>query len=368
MEKIRQTPASGRAGLMRRILGVADEGLRNEVATALALEWMASDLNGYLAFLDALVVDGGLSSDTMKRFSVALMGSFEKVSGKAELEGKMRYIAEVIVNYLIANDPGGAESWARTFLVGLDLDNALGRLAPAMVAQSPEKAVEIFASIKSVAPRLTAAPELGAALAKRDPDAALKWAGSISAHSERTMAMGGVVIVMAGSDPARAAAHLKEFLGKIQNEYTQLREKDRMQAGVKAEDEFQTPELYLEYLETNGFVLMPPDTPEADYLLKAGEQIGFLLAKTDPAGAIAWAESLAVGLSQAHAISGALSGWSTTAPREAVDYYLKNYGYDAGMPRSLFEHWAGQDPDAAVAAIGSLQNDGQKSSAIQGVT
>ena len=190
----------------------------------------------------------------------------------------------------------------------------------------------------------------------------------ISAHSERTMAMGGVVTVMAGSDPARAAAHLKEFLGKIQNEYTQLREKDRMQAGVKAEDEFQTPELYLEYLETNGFVLMPPDTPEADYLLKAGEQIGFLLAKTDPAGAIAWAESLAVGLSQAHAISGALSGWSTTAPREAVDYYLKNYGYDAGMPRSLFEHWAGQDPDAAVAAIGSLQNDGQKSSAIQGVT
>lgn len=368
MEKIRQTPASGRAGLMRRILEVADEGLRNEVATALALEWMSSDLNGYLAFLDELVVDGGLSADTMKRFSVALMRSFEKVSGKAALEGKMRYIAEVIVNYLIANDPAGAESWVRTFLVGLDLDNALGRLAPAMVAQSPEKALEIFASIKSVAPRLTAAPELGAALSKSNPDAALKWADSISAHSERTMAMGGVVTVMAGSDPARAAAHLKEFLSKIQNEYTQLREKDRMQAGVKAEDEFQTPELYREYLETNGFVLMPPDTPEADYLLKAGEQIGFLLAKTDPAGAIAWAESLAVGLSQAHAISGALSGWSTTAPREAVDYYLKNYGYDAGMPRSLFEHWAGQDPDAAVAAMGGLQNDGQKSSAIQGVT
>lgn len=237
-----------------------------------------------------------------------------------------------------------------------------------MVALSAEKAMEIFAGIQSVMPRLTGASELGAALAKRDPAAALLWADSIRTHSERTLAMGGVTLTISETDPALAASNLKAFLQKIQEDYRQLREKDREQAGVKAADEFQTPELYQEYLDTHGYVLMQPDTPEADYLLKPAEQIAFQLAKTDPLGALAWAESLAVGIAQAHSISGALSGWSLTAPREAVDYYLANHGYDTLIPLYLFENWATKDPSAAVSALDQLQNTGQKSSAIEGVT
>ncbi len=368
LEKFQNSAVADRAGLMHGVLAISDETLRNQIATALAGEWMTTDLDGYLAFLDSLLASEGLSSETMKRFSVALMRSFETAVGKTPLKGKIRYVAEVIVDYLIANNLGGTESWAREFLVGLDLETALAKLAPAMVADSPQQALAIFSSIKAVLPRLTAASDLGTALAKRDPANALEWANSIGAHSERTMAMASVTTVISGADPTRAAASLKSFMEKIQDEYTQRREQDRQQAGVKAADEFQTPELYEEYLEANGNVLMQPDTPEADYLLKASEQIGFQLAKTDPLGALAWAESLAVKIAQAHAISGALSGWSTTAPQQAVDHYLRNYGYDTAMPLYLFENWASQDPDTAAAAIQDLDNAGQKSSAIQGVT
>jgi hypothetical protein len=368
MDKISRTPPSGRPGLMREILALQDESLRNEIATALALEWMSSDLDSYLAFVDSQQVEEGLASEAMKRFSVALMRSFESLSGNAELEGKMRYLAEAIVSYLIANDLDGAESWAREFLVGLDRDMALAKIAPAMVALSPERAVELFATIQAVSPRLTGASELGAALARRDPAAALLWADSLRGHSERTLAMGGVALTLAETDATRAASSLKAFLAKIQEEYTQLREEDRAKSGVKAADEFQTPDLYQEYLDTHGYVLMQPDTPEADYLLKAAEQIALQLAKSDPRGAIAWAESLAVGIAQAHSISGALSGWSRSAPREAVDHYLANYGYDPVIPLYLFENWAAKDPAAAVGALSELQNPAQKSSAIEGVT
>lgn len=366
--KIQRTPAADRPGLMHGILLITDEDLRNKIATALAVAWIATDMDGYLAFLDSLLASEGLSSETMNRFSVALMRSFETTAGKIPLKGKIRYVPEVIVDYLIANDLGATEAWAREFLVGLDLETALAKLAPAIVEESPELALAIFGSIKSVLPRLTAASEMGTALAKRDPTSALEWANSIGAHSERTMAMASVASVISGVDPARAASSLKSFLEKIQDEYTQRRENDRQQAGVKAADEFQTAELYEEYLETNGNVLMQPDTPEADYLLKASEQIGFQLAKTDPHAALAWAESLAVQIAQAHAISGALSGWSTTAPRQAVDHYMQHYGYDTAMPLYLFENWASQDPNTAAAAIHDLQNAGQKSAAILGVT
>ncbi len=353
---------------MREILAIQDDALRNEIATALALEWISSDLEGYLAFLDSQIVEEGLVSETMKRLSVALMRSFETSSAKTELKGKMRYVAEAIVSYLIANDLDGAELWTREFLVGLDMDTALARIAPAMAVLSPEKAMEIFAGIRSVMPRLTGASELGAALARRDPAGALLWANSIRGHSERTLAMGGVALTLSETDPTLAASSLKAFLEKIQDEYSQLREKDRAKSGVNAADEFQTPELYQEYLDTHGYVLMQPDTPEADYLLKAAEQIALQLARTDPPGALAWAESLAVGIARAHSISGALSGWSLTAPREAVDYYLANYGYDPMIPLFLFENWAVKDPAAAVGALDGLQHPGQKSSAIEGVT
>ncbi|WP_367872787.1 hypothetical protein [Luteolibacter sp. Populi] len=368
MEKIRQVPAAARPALMREVLAIADAGLRDEIATALAMAWMEDDLDNYLAFVDAQLVSEGLTSESTKRFSVALMRSFETAAGKTELKGKLRYVAEAIVTYLMATHPDGAEAWAREYLVSLDLDMALARIAPAMASTAPAKAIEIFSGIKSVAPRLSAASTMGAALVKHDPAAAMTWANSIHAHTERTLAMGGVVTAISDADPTRAAALLKAFLEKIQNEYTSLREKDRQQAGVKPEDEFETRELYEEYLETNGYALMQPDTPEADYLLKAGEQIGFDLAKTDPLGAIAWAKSLAVGILQAHAISGALSGWSTWAPQEAVNYYVQNYGYNPVTPTYLFENWANQDLETAVAAVKNLPEAGQQSAAIQGVT
>lgn len=367
-EKIARTPASGWAGIMRELLALADEGLRNELATALVVEWMSRDLDGYLAFLDAQLVEEGLFSESMKRFSVVMMRGFETTSGKTELQGKMRYVAEAITSYMTANNLDGAESWAREFLVGLDMDIALAKIAPAMVAKSPEKAQAIFAGIKSVMPRLTGASALGTALASHDPATALRWADSLGGHSERTLAMGSVATTIAETNPTLAASSLKTFLQKIQDEYIGLREKDREQSGVKAADEFQTPELYQEYLDTNGYALMQPDTPEADYLLKAAEQIANHLGKSDPRGALAWAESLAVGIVRAHSISGALSGWSLTAPREAVDYYLANHSYDPVIPLYLFENWAVKDPASAVTAINDLLDAGQKSSAIEGVT
>ncbi|QJE96188.1 hypothetical protein [Luteolibacter luteus] len=367
MERIRQSPAENRPELMREILAIVDATLRAEISTALATEWMKDDLDNYLAFVDEMMVGEGLSSELMQRFSVALMGSFEASASKTELKGKIRYVAEAVVSYLIANDLDGAEDWARTNLVKLDLDMALARIAPPMAASSPTKAMEIFGSITSAAPRLSGASALGAALVKQDPDTAIRWANSIRANSERSLAMNGVVGGISPEDPARAASLLKGFLEKIQNEYNQIRERDRQQAGVKPEDEFQTPELYAEYLENNGYAIMQPDTPEADYLIKAGEQIGFEIAKTDPLAALDWAKSLSVGILQAHAVSGALSGWSTWAPQEAVSHYLQNYAYDPAIPVSLFENWASQDPQAAIAAIKSLPDGGQQSSAIRGV-
>ena len=74
-----------------------------------------------------------------------------------------------------------------------------------------------------------------------------------------------------------------------------------------------------------------------------------------------------VGITQAYAINGALSGWSLR-PRAAVDYYLQHYGVRCRQPLALFENWAVKDALSAAGAIRDLQNDGQKSSAIQGVT
>ena len=148
-EKIARTPASGWAGLMRGLLALADEELRNELATTLVAEWISRDLDGYLTFLDAQLVEEGLSSESMRRFSVVIIRGFETTSGKTELQGKMRYVAEAITSYMIANNLVGAESWVREFLVGLDMDIALAKIAPAMVAKSPEKAQAIFAGIKS---------------------------------------------------------------------------------------------------------------------------------------------------------------------------------------------------------------------------
>jgi hypothetical protein len=368
MDKIRHTPAAARSRLMREILSISDENLRNEIATALAIDWLSTDVDGYLAFLDSIRVDEGLTSDTMQRFAPALMSSFETVAGGRPTEGKIHYVAELIVDYLISTNIARAGEWAREFQTGLEMDTSLARIAPAMVSTSPEKGMEIFAGIMSVSPRLTAASELGVALANRDAGMALSWANALTANGERTMAMESVTATIAKTNPSLAASQLKTFLDRIQTEYLQRREKDRQQAGLKLEDEFQTPELYQEYLDANGYVQMQPDTPEADYLLKASEKIGFQLATTDPSGAISWAESLVVGIAQAHAINGALSGWSLAAPREALNYYLQHYGDDAGMALAMFENWAGKDALSAAGAIQDLQNDGQKSSAIRGVT
>ena len=92
MQKIRDTPALGRAGLMREILSIADEDLRNKIATALAVAWLSSDVEGYLAFLDSMRVVEGLTSESMHRFSAALISSFETVAGKRPTEGKIRYL------------------------------------------------------------------------------------------------------------------------------------------------------------------------------------------------------------------------------------------------------------------------------------
>jgi hypothetical protein len=127
-------------------------------------------------------------------------------------------------------------------------------------------------------------------------------------------------------------------------------------------------ELYQEYLENGGYSLPPPDSPEADYLLKSGETIGRQLADRDPVAALAWAESLAVSLAQAHAINGVLAGWSATAPQQALNYYYQHYAEDHGMARSIFEQWAQVDPDAAVQALGQLPSSAHQSAAIAGLT
>jgi hypothetical protein len=366
--RIESTPAPGRTALMREILAIEDASLRIGMATALSELWMRDDIDEFLEFVDMMRVDEGPASEMMRRFSVALIGAFETVTGKAALVGKQRYVAEAIVDYLVATDADGAESWVREHLVGLDLDLALGAIAEALVSRSPDQAMRVLASIGSVSARLTASPAVAAALAKKDPEAALAWAGSIQVGTERTLAMASIVDVLAASDARGAAAILQDYLRVIQADYEGRLERDRVLAGVKVVDDFETPELYEEYLEGNGLQQDRPYTPDADYLLNTAERIALQWAKTDPAGALAWAESLAVGIARAHAISGALSGWSIDAPEQALGHYLAHYDYDTILPLYIFENWAQGDPHGAVPHIDTLRDPAQKSAAIQGLT
>lgn len=366
-ERIHGVKTGEHAALMDRILALPDAGLRESLARLLAASWLNGDPDGFLVYLDALALGQGRVPEAMERLAGPLMAALETAAGGQLIKGKLPYIATRLLEHLCATDPVKARQWAGRALKGSDLDSALAMIAPAMVPHSVEQALEVFGEIRTPYARLQGAAQLGSALGRLHPERGLAWANSLELAAGRSLAMGSVVQAISETNSAGAATALREFLSRIQQEYVQQRESDRIRSGVKAEDEFETEELYREYLQSQGQSLQP-DTPEGDYLLAPLEKIAASLAGTDPQAALTWAESLATSLGQAHAISGALSGWSQTAPAAALDHYLQKYSDDAGMTMPIFENWAKLDPAAAVNSLQALTNPAQTSYAIRGLT
>ena len=110
-----------------------------------------------------------------------------------------------------AADPRQTLASALEIVESAPRDQALGEVAWNTLETDPEVAAKAFAALTENSPdRLRLIQHLAMRRAEQDPDAAIEWAESLGSEMEIAAAKGQIALVLAETDPERAANLLSE--------------------------------------------------------------------------------------------------------------------------------------------------------------
>lgn len=217
------------------------------------------------------------------------------------------------------------------------------------------------------------------------PIDALAWADSIPAYRLRAQVSKQVWSTWARTDPASAAAALRERGAKVDHDvYEVLSRTWSTKDPLAARD-------WIQSLQNRGlqerawqhFVVDPGQigtdvahdlvqsiTSPSGQAVVAG-RVAAEMARNDVAGALTWAENLSQGTSRTEALRSVLDAWSGTDPAAAMAYAV-------GLPANQFRTdqikrtvatWGQQNPEAALLWTQSLEpgplKDGATAEALQ---
>lgn len=283
---------------------------------------------------------------------------------------------------------GGEETWAM-------LAPSLARVLPRVHVEDAEAALEL-------------ARELVGHLAAGDPAAALAWARRALDGDARDAAFVTVAGELAARSPDEALAVLEaiaapyrrlEGLGQVGSGFAEAapegaaawasglpRESERVLAmeGVLETLARRDPATASAILSRFDATLTPLEMPgegdgdgddddaapslvKNDHLSSVGRLVAQHWAADDPAAALAWAESLAPGRMQREGLQGALFGWATRDPRAAWAWLAGRPEVDPWLAESVFAAWATSAPRDAAAAAARLEAAALRAHAVPSV-
>ena len=249
-------------------------------------------------------------------------------------------LADYLVNHWAAKDPGAALEWALAHPGANGFTHDTAGILGALASRDPLAAVARW-SRETLETQRSWAPELAAGWASQDPIAATAWGRE---QMERGLSMAALLqgtTQWAQGDPSAAAAFIRGVLPSIPDPADQLA---LFRVWASAE-----PTLALGSIRG----IVSPENHDALYaeILPAAVQAN----PTAAAGALA--EILDPGLRQRVA-SRIGARWGAQDPEEAVGWARSaTPGTEQeSAVRSVYEGWAGANPDAAIASLPRLDS------------
>lgn len=185
--------------------------MRDNALSQLAQSLVDTDLSAALGILKELPA-GDTSGNAFQQ--VAWRWARTDPKGAAEwfienASDNNRWAIGQIVNEWARSDPGSALKWASALPDGHEQKgNLVGQVIGNLVRSSPEQAVEQFAKL-TPQQQASAANNVAANWAWRDPRAAAGWAMGLKNEDARSNAAGNIAGTWANRDPAAAARWLE---------------------------------------------------------------------------------------------------------------------------------------------------------------
>lgn len=272
--------------------------------------------------------------------------------------------------------------------------------------QDPALAVKHLALVPAGESRGNAVRAIAMSWGRREPDAALNWAGKLTNADERSIAREAAITVLAERDPLRAVRAAQELLTgpaqqrTLRSVLAKLAVKDPRAAGeivrMLPAGDLQTsaavdvaraygvrqpadaitwsktlPGVGLQRLALQTAVeAWAGEDPAAagKYVAQmepgpaqmlAADHVARIAAATDPQKAIAWAQTLPAGSARDFAMMSIASTWARREPAEAVQWAS---GLPAGETRmqalgSALSYWVLQDAAAAQKFVTGLKGE-----------
>ncbi len=356
------TTTADLAGSVRETLALPPSRNRDQKLAALLSDWLRRNPQGVRAFLDSL----GMDDDELGgQFFAVLPDVLPYLSEQA---ASSPYLAELVMQMLkasVADDPHQALHWAEAWLPDDSLDQARVIIAGELAKTAPPEALAQLDKIQNPLRRIEALSVIGEGYAENDPKEAIGWAASLPHDAEVVSAMNSVLAVMAVNDPVGAAQAFRTVQSHVAENYHRLVVQDRKRRGLP-----ETPQLDEQGNEivqdAGGEDVMPSENPDFNLMADASETIAHVLAGSDPAAALEWANSLP-GILKTDSRRAALSAWAETDAPQAYRYIQASGVNDAETYGALFSAWSESDPQAAGRAALTVENSSLRQQAIAGV-
>lgn len=214
--------------------------------------------------------------------------------------GETQTLAAVDVARAFATqDVEAALAWAKTLPVESDRRLAARRTLEVWVKADPTAASRYVASLAAGEDQRDSARAVAGALAAINPQSALVWAQSLPSPEARSVAVATIADTWAQRDPAAAT---RWAAAQPANSITPEAVNASLSYWV-----LQDPGAAQEFVRTLA--------PSAQ--VSAAEYLAPLLSQTNPADALAWAQSLPHPQAQERALAAAYARWRTNAPAAA---------------------------------------------------
>ncbi len=338
-------PDGGFLARVEAAMRIRDAAERQTVLAGILAEWLTADAAGVGKYIMMLEVKNDRSKLAMLTgaLNAALASLDESLLQTEEVkEPVRRFTVE-----LARSDPDAALALAEAWLTGDTRDSTFVQIARSLAARDPQAALALRQRMSQPLRLMQVNVVVGSVWAQSDPEAALAWATSIAQPTDRAMTLNALLLSVAQTDPESAAARLSVNERTMADEWRRQYLADLASMNLTEAELANDPDTYRELLE--GGNIPPRTSSDVELLGDAARVTASKLAAEDPAGGIAWAESIEDDRLRLHAVKGAVAGWSRTQPDAAAEYVATHYPRLTEMLAAVYEVWTEDAPAQAAA-------------------
>lgn len=355
-QRIAAATVTGFRSLMAEALALADDMLRDAVVRELLAAWLRSDARDFNKYFAGLEVEG--KERNLRQLIAALGSVIPSLDPTLRASETIRSLVQRMIAGVVRDDPSLAANWASQWLPEAPREAAMVAVARETARRDPAEALHLVQRLNSPLRRLQGMTAVGRVWGARDPQAALEWAVGLPLATERAMTLNAVLLSVAQDDPGLAAVRLREAEQELSREYRIQRDAGLARLGLDEEALANDPETFRDLLASGA--ISPPESPDVELMADAGRVIAEKLARTDPAAAAAFADSLQNPFMNRKAKAGTLAGWVAGDPEGALAHFREAHPGNTELIAPLFSTWAGTDPAAAAAVAASLETSAQR--------